>query len=478
MDITMDNLCATHPGIASTGRCDNCQKAYCDQCRVEDIADDRNYCSATCLNASRTTLDGANLSDDDALYAGYAAPYKTGFRLWARSFKSLTVSLLPLSLIVALGFVAFQMSADGLINVTGVHLGMIVVAALLFGVAVCGVVLSRVHTGQVVEGIYLTTIRRFIPWLVSWVLVMSLTLLGYVAFFVPGIYLNMRLIWADEFALVHGANPFKALDHSWQISTDHVSQIFGFEFVVGFFATIFLIPGIAFLVAAMSIDADTPLYMAGVTGVSVYLLLIGYGAMHACQVAYLYGLRSNHARVSVDKPTKPLPVLLKWTGAIVAVGLVWLIALAFMQSSGTLPSDRVLVADAISQEQLDVLRAEHIISEDEAVEFFFSEGLLDIEEGGSVLTNARVIVYYTTEDDELEVFSIANVNIYGVEQTQEGDAANYSIYRVHGRSDEEYVDLWLPHENGDDQMFVSAVESKIVPEEDAEAQPATTEDQF
>ena len=476
MDITMDGQCAAHPGTASTGRCDNCQKAYCGQCSVEDIADDKKYCSSVCLNASRRALGGASLSDDDALFAGYAAPYRTGFRLWARSFKALTVSLLPLSLIVVLGVVAYQMSSGGLIDVSGIHLAIIVSAVLLFGVAVCGVVLSRVHTGQAVEDIYLTTIRRFIPWAVSWVLVMSLTILGYIALFVPGIYLNMRLIWADEFALVHGANPFKAMDHSWQISTNHVSQIFGFEFVVGFFATIFLIPGIAFLVAATTVEADTPLYMAGVAGISVYLLLLGYGAMHACQVAYLYGLRSNHARTSIDKPTKPMPAVLKWAGAIVAVGLVWVFTFGAMQSTGTAPSDRVLAADAIPQVQLDALLAEHIISEDETVEFFYSEGLLDVMEGGSVLTNARVVVYYTNEDGELEVFLVANENILSVEQTQQGDAESYAIYRVHERHTEAYVDLWLPHEYGDDELFVNAVQSKIVPEVDAEEQPAASEE--
>ncbi|MDZ7643011.1 MAG: hypothetical protein U5K76_01500 [Woeseiaceae bacterium] len=65
--------------------------------------------------------------------------------------------------------------------------------------------------------------------------------------------------------------------------------------------------------------------------------------------------------------------------------------------TGHASSERVLSAQEIPDNRYQELIAEGIIEQGEVIEYFYSEGLLSIKEGGSILTNYRVIAY---EQDE------------------------------------------------------------------------------
>ena len=117
--------------------------------------------------------------------------------------------------------------------------------------------------------------------------------------------------------------------------------------------------------------------------------------------------------------------------------------------------------DKIPDYQLEVLLSEGIVYEDEVVEYFFSRGVLSVREGGSVITNQRVITYYAGEIDEIDVYHIYVEDIGSVDLVQQGDAMNYSVYKVTTHDGEEWLELWLPHEYGDDKRFITAVETKI-----------------
>jgi hypothetical protein len=131
--------------------------------------------------------------------------------------------------------------------------------------------------------------------------------------------------------------------------------------------------------------------------------------------------------------------------------------------TGDVPSHRVLSQDQVTVKQKEILIAEGIIHADEVVEYLHSEGILSIREGGSVLTNQRVIAYERDENDYIDVWFINFDEIDSVELVQQGDALNYSIYRVNerGSNDESWLTLVLPHEPGDDVRFIVAVKAKI-----------------
>ena len=148
-------------------------------------------------------------------------------------------------------------------------------------------------------------------------------------------------------------------------------------------------------------------------------------------------------------------------GSIVGVVVVALYGFSFLMDTGVVPSDRVQTHNEIADKHMDVLLTEGIIDQGEQIEHFYSEGLLSVREGGSILTDRRVIAYAEDEDDELWIFEFAFAEIVSIEQVQEGTMFDYAVYLVNGEGEENYLELWLPHENGDAARFVGALQAKI-----------------
>ena len=148
-------------------------------------------------------------------------------------------------------------------------------------------------------------------------------------------------------------------------------------------------------------------------------------------------------------------------GSIVGVVVVALYGFSFLMDTGVVPSDRVQTHSEIADKHMDVLLTEGIIDQGEQIEHFYSEGLLSVREGGSILTDRRVIAYAEDEDDELWIFEFAFAEIISIEQVQEGTTFDYAVYLVNGEGEENYLELWLPHENGDAARFVGALQAKI-----------------
>lgn len=132
-----------------------------------------------------------------------------------------------------------------------------------------------------------------------------------------------------------------------------------------------------------------------------------------------------------------------------------------LMDAGVVPSDRVLAGPDIPEDQVATLLREGIIEQGEVIEYFYSEGLISVREGGSILTDRRVIAYEEDENEELYIYDIDTGDIAAVELIQQGDTLNYSVYTVTSTDEENWLDLWLPHEYGDGERFVAAVQAKI-----------------
>lgn len=144
-------------------------------------------------------------------------------------------------------------------------------------------------------------------------------------------------------------------------------------------------------------------------------------------------------------------------GLLIIVGAIF----GRLMDAGVVPSDRVLAGGDIPGDQVATLLDEGIIEQGEVIEYFYSEGLISVREGGSILTDRRVIAYEEGEDDALYVYDIENDDIVSVEMIQQGDTLNYSVYTVTSTDEEDWLDLWLPHEYGDGERFAAAVQAKI-----------------
>jgi hypothetical protein len=148
--------------------------------------------------------------------------------------------------------------------------------------------------------------------------------------------------------------------------------------------------------------------------------------------------------------------------AVILLALGGLVVLGFLQDTGLAPSDRVVAAAEIPAQHRQSLVDAGIIAPDETIEYFYSGGILSVLESGNILTDRRVIVYDRTDkDSRINIYAISNQDIVSVEKVRPGDAMNYAVYRVMGRGEVNWLELWLPHEHGDADRFVAAVEKKI-----------------
>lgn len=157
----------------------------------------------------------------------------------------------------------------------------------------------------------------------------------------------------------------------------------------------------------------------------------------------------------------PLRMAMGAVGMVFVLGFLSLAILGMLIDTGYAPSERVLNAQEMPDNHYQELIDEGIIEQGEMIEYFFSEGLLSIKEGGSILTNYRVIAYEQGDDGQLLTYSLLNTDINSVTLVQQGNAAQYSVYEVTAPGEGNWLYLVLPPENGDDERFAEAVRAKI-----------------
>ncbi len=458
-ELTVSEFCGTHVGAAASGSCERCGRAFCDECRVEDLGAERVFCSEACRDAERAVSSTPDRDDHD-LIAGYLEPVSTGWRSWTASLALLSRTIAPLALLAALGAGIAELYSSTTAYLLYTAIG-------IFGVALVGVTSSRAHTGHGGDDSpWILTIKRIVPWTVTWFLVIGLLLLGYAALIVPGIILNLRILWADEFVLVHRASPFKAMNESWQISRGQMGRTFPFELGLGFLS----IPifGLAFAIPAgvsyfLTNDTAPGIWVSSaVAGITAFMLLQAYALVHMMQIALFYGLRANLAAEGPRDLPRPIPRVLQWASVPAAALVVALVVLDAAKFSGYAPSYRVLVGEELSDSQREVLLTEGIVTPDERIEYFYSFGITSVKTGGSVLTDLRVLSYIQLPDNSIEVYYVTTDDIGSVRLLQQGNADRLSVYQVNSASiDDAWIQLFLPHDFGDDRRFVEAVQKHI-----------------
>lgn len=157
----------------------------------------------------------------------------------------------------------------------------------------------------------------------------------------------------------------------------------------------------------------------------------------------------------------PMRMVMNAVAGVFVVLFAGLVVFSLWLDLGEGPSARVLSTQELSAEQVHDLVDAQIVGADETVELFYSEGVFSVLEGGSVLTNRRVIVYSMLDDGQVEYFWIPNNEITSVVQVEEGNAFDYSVYQVNGLTEDQWMYLFLPYEMGDGERFANAVRAKI-----------------
>ena len=118
------------------------------------------------------------------------------------------------------------------------------------------------------------------------------------ALIIPGIYLGLKLFWADEFAMVHQANPLQALSESWRLTEGEVGSIFRFQSLVGLSVYLLLIPaGILIWVIQTTFELlGSPAYLEWLMLPLLYFgVFLGYAALHGPEVVHFYAMRAERS---------------------------------------------------------------------------------------------------------------------------------------------------------------------------------------
>lgn len=257
-----------------------------------------------------------DIPDDRARVAAKGRAIRTGWGLWFRALPATARDLLPVAAIASLALCASGLSGAMHGTASGVSAAWLVgvlSVALVYGIALVGAILSEVYTGSIQSNPYLWTARRLVCWAVTWWLYVVIMYAGFILLVIPGLILGVRLFWADEYTLIHGSNPFRALKESWSLTKGQGWNTYGFQFLLGFVEWVVLLPTVlaAFLVfAVVQFSGLEHLFIVRFIEGTVLILLvfIAYGSFHAPEIVYFYGLEAQGRRTAArNAEREPLP---------------------------------------------------------------------------------------------------------------------------------------------------------------------------
>jgi len=291
--LTTREFCPNHPDLLATHSCDNCGSIVCDKCAVEAVSSLDRYCSDDCWNEAQSDVYRHFVDN-------LTSPYASGFKLWADSLRPLLVAVLPVCLMVAaipIFGARFNLAQDGTIPVG------FTVAFFFFGVygfLVTASVITQQYTNYAQGSVFVWAIQRLIPWAMTWALVGIVVGIGYVFFVIPGVYLALRLFWADEYALAHGDPPWRAMKESWLLTDGEVGEVFKFQLIAWLLGSAVFLSGwgVFFVLATVLpfLGNWTVRFAPFFIGLIFYVC---YGLVHSMQLVEFYGLRACHMKGEV-----------------------------------------------------------------------------------------------------------------------------------------------------------------------------------
>jgi hypothetical protein len=159
---------------------------------------------------------------------------------------------------------------------------------------------------------------------------------------------------------------------------------------------------------------------------------------------------------------KPTSKLLYYIGVPLLVIFVVLMGIGLMTMTSILPSTEVQPGNKMIQSDRNLLIANAIITSDDHIEYFYSDGLTSILESGSVLTDDRVIRYFPDENQKIVVYEIYFNDIASVELIEMGNFMNDSIYKINSYESDAWLQLALSTEKRGDIKFIEALREKIM----------------
>jgi len=176
----------------------------------------------------------------------------------------------------------------------------------------------------------------------------------------------------------------------------------------------------------------------------------------------IQGAFTFHKIEKAENPNhKSTPKWVYFAGIPTVIVFLCFAGFGLMSMTGVVPSTEVQPGAKISLKNKDILISNNIIAADDTILYFYSGGLTNLLEGGSVLTDDRVILYLNDENQELQVYELFFKHITSVELIAMGNFMNDSIYKVNTNHPDAWLQLALSAENRGDVLFIEALRNKI-----------------
>lgn len=192
-----------------------------------------------------------------------------------------------------------------------------------------------------------------------------------------------------------------------------------------------------------------------VSGLGIALIFL-YFYGKAIQGAFVF-----HKIEKAENPDyKATPKWVLYTGIPILTIFIILIGIGLMTTPGVLPSTEVQPGTKVLHSDRGALISNNIILKDDHIEYFYSVGATSIMEGGTVLTNDRVILYYTNAMQKIEVYEIYFNDIVSIELIEMGNTFNDSIYKINSKYPDAWLKIPLSTENRGDMKFIETLRAK------------------
>lgn len=143
---------------------------------------------------------------------------------------------------------------------------------------------------------------------------------------------------------------------------------------------------------------------------------------------------------------------------LLALVSVPLLSFTVASSAGLIPSTQVVAGPMMSRSGLAFLEGAGIVEPDEEILYFYADGFISFAADGNILTDRRVISYWTNPGTSELLIESARLSEIAEVQVFAGDFLTNTVVNVI-RQDGTEFQIVLSTEAGGDQLFISRLEA-------------------
>jgi Membrane domain of glycerophosphoryl diester phosphodiesterase len=231
-----------------------------------------------------------------------------GFRLFRHRFGTLiacvVVPVVPLTILGTIITASTDPNAYD-VNATSTETGTALAGFLIglflqsagaaLAVAACFKAISAAYLGERTSfGDSLSyAFRRFVPLMICYVVVVIITIPGWILLIIPGIWLSIKMCMAFPAVIFERAGPFRAIGRSWRLTKDNWWRVFGTLVVVFLIALVvnFALTAVLGIVAAGSDSISEVAFALLTTIITLLTYMLTYPLWAAVMTVIYYDLR-------------------------------------------------------------------------------------------------------------------------------------------------------------------------------------------